>query len=154
VGAPGQPQPGVPNQPQPGVPEEPKPGLPGSPQPNQGPTVAITGTVDYPAWRTGSVRVDAFDGDHSAHGSKQPSVIASVRIDRIGAFSLLVPQGAGKVYVEAAVDEDGDGRPGPQDPQGVADRYPVTVGTETVSGLTIRLVKRPPPAGGGSASDF
>ena len=57
--------------------------------------------------------------------------------------------GAGKVYVEASVDEDGDGRPGPQDPQGKADRFPVTVGDEGVDGLEIRLIKREPPPGSG-----
>jgi hypothetical protein len=52
-------------------------------------------------------------------------VLSVQNLERPGAFSLAVPKSAAKAYVEAAVDEDGDGRPGPLDPQGQADRYPV-----------------------------
>ena len=114
----------------------------------------VGGKVEFAAWRVGSVRIDAFDGDHSQHGT-QPGIVATTKIDRPGDFHLIIPQGAGKVYIEASIDEDADGNPGPQDPQGRAERYPVTVGTDPVVGLRIALTKQPPPPGGkGKGDDF
>ncbi len=149
-------QPGMPGQPAPGIPEEPKPGTPGSPGAAAGPTVEVRGKVSFDAYSRGEVRIDAFDGDHSRHGS-QPGIVASIRLPRPGDFVLAVPQGTGKVYVEAAIDEDGDGKPGPQDPQGRAERYPVTVGESPVDGLRINLKKQAPPPSGegkGKGDDF
>ena len=136
----------------PGKAEPPAPGAPGSPPPILGPTVTISGFVVYSSWRKGGVRVDAFDGDHTRHGT-QPGVVATARLDKPGAFSLTVPQNAGKVYVEAVVDEDGDGKPGPQDPMGTAERYPVTVETDPVDGLVVELIKHEPPPGGKKKKD-
>jgi hypothetical protein len=127
---------------------QPKPGEAGTPPPIAGPTVTIGGQVAYAGWRFGAVRIDAFDGDHSKHGT-QPGIVATTKIARPGDFSLVVPQGVGKVYVEASIDEDADGKPGPQDPQGRAERYPVTVESTAVEGLRITLTKQPPPPGGG-----
>ena len=112
----------------------------------------VDGTVEYAAWKQGRVRIDAFDGDHTVHGNR-PGVVASARLERPGKFSLLVPQGSGRIYVEAVVDEDGDGKPGPQDPRGTADRYPVTIEEEAVVGLSIKLVKHDAPGGKGT-QDF
>ncbi len=160
----------------PGVPEQPKaapegspgggrPGIPGvgapsgnggavaAPPPPSGPTVTVSGVIVYAGWKAGEVRIDGFDGDHSRH-STQPGVVASTRIDRPGPFTLTVAQQLGKLYIEAVVDEDKDGRPGPLDPQGAADRYPVTVAAKDVVGLTITLAKREPPPGGGKGKDF
>ncbi len=122
------------------------------PPPDAGPTVTVEGVVEYTKWRAGGVRIDAFDGDHTVHGNR-PGVVASARLDRPGAFTLQVPQNSGRLYVEAVVDEDKDGRPGPQDPRGTADRYPVTVSESPIDGLTIRLVKLEAPSGKG-AQDF
>jgi hypothetical protein len=47
-----------------------------------------------------------------------------------------------------------DGRPGPQDPQGKADRSPVTVESSPVSGLTVTLTRREPPPGSNTQDDF
>ncbi len=129
------------------------PGDPATPPPSAGPTLTVTGTVVYAAWKKGEVRVDAFDGDHSVHGT-HPGVVASARMAKPGAFTLTVPQSAGKLYIEAVVDEDQDGRPGPQDPMGTADRYPVTVATSTVEGITIKLVKHEAPVNGKGKGDF
>jgi hypothetical protein len=118
-----------------------------------GPTVTLSGTVVYPGWSRGSVRVDVFDGDHTVHGT-HPGVVASARLDKPGPFSVAVPENAGKLYVEAVVDEDLDGRPGPQDPMGTAERYPVTAGTTPVTGLTVTLVKHAAPGGGPKKGDF
>ncbi len=165
-GDPSQPSPtgrGVPDEPSPAPPGAPgggKPGIPGDPgaRPGgvarvEGPAVAVAGTVAYAGWRAGQVRIDAFDGDHTRHGT-QPGVVASARLDRPGPFSIDVPQGAGKLYFEAVIDEDGDGKPGPQDPMGTADRYPVTVGTTPITGLTITLKRREPPPGGKKQGDY
>lgn len=146
-GAPGAPAPGKPVEPAPGIPEEPAPANPGSPQPGSGPTVTLSGTVEYAAWTTGAVRITAFDADHSRPSPTPPRVVGAGTIERPGPFTISVPEGAGKVYVEAAIDEDADGRPGPLEPQGRASRYPVTVGDDPVEGLTVELHKREPPPG-------
>lgn len=146
-GAPGAPTPGIPDEPTPGKPDEPPPGG-GAAGAAQGPTVAVSGTVVYAGWKAGSIRLTAFDGDHGARAGGNPKVIGFGEIARPGPFTFAVPEKAGKVYVEASLDEDGDGRPGPQDPQGKADRFPVTVGEDAVDGLTVTLEKRPPPPGG------
>lgn len=158
----------------PGVPVEPKPAPEGSPgggtpgipgvgsssgkgaaaaPPPSGPTVTISGVIAYAGWKGGEVRIDGFDGDHSKHGL-HPAVVTSTRIDRPGPFTLTVAQGLGKLYIEAAVDEDKDGKPGPLDPAGAADRYPVTVGDKDIVGLAITLIKREPPPGAGKGKDF
>jgi hypothetical protein len=133
-----------------GVPSQPLPG--GAPPPAGGaplgPTVAVSGTIEYAAWKAGSIRITAFDGDHAVTSGKRPNVVGFGEIARPGPFTLNVTENAGKVYVEATLDEDGDGRPGPLDPQGKPARFPVTVGTEPITGLAIALKRRDPPPGG------
>lgn len=160
-GSPSAPQPGAgagaavdPGAPRPGVPTEPAPGIPSQPPPGSGaggttgPTVKVSGTVVFAGWKGGRVKITAFDGDHGAAAGGHPKVIGMAELDRPGAFVVPVAQGAGKVYFEASIDEDGDGRPGPLDPQGKADRFPLTVAASAVEGLTITLVRREPPPGG------
>lgn len=130
-----------------------QPGDPTTPPPASGPMITVTGTVVYGAWKKGEVRIDAFDGDHSVHGT-HPGVVASARITRPGAFTLTLPENAGKLYIEAVVDEDQDGRPGPQDPMGTAERYPITIATTTVEGISIKLVKHEAPTDGKGKGDF
>jgi hypothetical protein len=156
--------PGSPGALAPGIPEEPAPGDPNTPPPPggatplqplpgsgglvvRGPSVDVSGLVAYEGWRTGKVKITAFDGDHSAASNKHPKVVGIAEIDRPGAFSMKVPASVGQIYVEASVDEDDDGRPGPLDPQGQADRFPVTVGTDPIDDLTITLQRREPPPG-------
>lgn len=153
-GKPGEPAPGgatgalaagVPEPPKPGIPDEPAPGKPGEPPPVQGPSVKVSGEVRFDSYKAGKVKVTAFDGDHSAHGATPPKVVGAVDIDAPGSFTMVVPQNCGKLYVEAVADEDLNGRPGPLDPQGTADRYPVTVREVDVSGLVVSLTRRDPP---------
>lgn len=148
---PGSPRPGIPVEPAPGIPSEPPPGQGGGGP--QGPTVAVSGEVVYAGWKAGRVKIAAFDGDHAASAGSRPKVIAMTELDRPGPFTVQVAENAGKVYFEASVDEDGDGRPGPLDPQGKADRFPVTVAAKAVTGLEIEVTKRAPPPGGRGA-DF
>lgn len=154
-GAPGGGAPGIPGQEGgAGVPGAGgQPGDPATPPPTSGPTITVTGTVVYSAWKKGEVRVDAFDGDHSVHGT-HPGVVASARLTKPGSFTLTVPENTGKLYIEAVVDEDQDGRPGPQDPMGTAERYPVTVETSPVEGIAIKLVKHEAPTDGKGKGDF
>jgi hypothetical protein len=177
-GAPGEPPPGVPEEPspgvpgsptvatpggaatvavgspRPGVPTEPAPGIPSQPPPGSGtggptgPTVKLSGTVVYPGWKAGKVKLTAFDADHAAGAGGHPKVIGFSELDRPGAFVVPIAEGAGKVYLQASIDEDGNGGPGPLEPQGKASRYPVTVGTSAIDGLEIVLTKREPPPGG------
>ena len=161
-GVPGEPTPGVaaptaagvPSAPAPGIPVAPKPAPAGAPQPNSGPQVAISGTVQFADYKTGSVRVTVFDADHSKPSSTPPRVLGVAQFASPGAFTVNVPVGSGKVYMEGSVDEDGDGRPSPQEPQGKADRYPVTVGTAPVTDMLIALERRAPPPSGEKKDDF
>jgi hypothetical protein len=148
-GAPAAPKPGIPTPPKPGIPTQPPPGgKPGVPGQVSGPTVEVRGSITWAGWRAGEVKITAFDGDHSgAAGARAPKVVAFASVPRPGAYTLLVPQDAGKVYLEAAVDIDGDGRPGPLEPQGRADRYPVTVGRAAIDGVDIALKEREAPPG-------
>ncbi len=149
AGQPAAPKPGIPTPPAPGVPTQPPPGGKlGVPGQVSGPTVAVKGTVVWAGWRAGEVKITAFDADHSGTaGARSPKVVAFASVGRPGPYSLLVPQNAGKVYLEAAVDADGDGRPGPLEPQGRADRYPVTVGNTPIDGVDISLREREAPPG-------
>lgn len=160
-GVAGQPTPGVAGQPTPGVGQptpvkapDPAPAPPGTPQPNAGPQVTITGTVTFSTYKSGAIRITVFDGDHSKPSSSPPRVLGMAEITGPGAFSLTVPEASGKVYLEGSIDEDGDGRPGPQEPAGKADRYPVTVGTAPVTGITVTMERIAPPPSGPRKEDF
>lgn len=161
-GVPGEPVPGVapataagvPSAPAPGVPVAPKPAPAGAPQPNSGPQVAISGSVQFDDYKRGSVRVTVFDADHSKRSATPPRVLGVAEVAAPGSFTVNVPVGSGKVYIEGSVDEDGDGRPSPQEPQGKADRYPVTVGSTLVTDMVIVLERRAPPPSGEKRDDF
>lgn len=175
AGIPDPPKPGIPEEPAPGRPDEPPPANPGDPeapkpgQPAPGtpsaptpgrpaeqqlPKVEVAGNIVFPGWKTGKVRVSAFDGPHAEHAGSQPRIIGEVKLEKPGPFTMQVPQKAGAVYLEAAVDEDADGRPGPLDPQGNADSYPLQVGESPVSGVIISLSRREPPPGAPRKDDF
>lgn len=145
---------GVPSAPQPGVPVEPKPAPPGTPQPNAGPQAVLSGSVVFPTYTKGVIRVTVFDGDHSNLAAKPPRVLGMTEIDKPGTFSVSVPAGSGKVYIEGSIDENDDGRPGPQEPQGRAARYPVTVGTTAVTDIGVTLQRAAPPPSGEKQDDF
>jgi hypothetical protein len=98
--------------------------------------------------------VSAFDGPHAEHAGNQPKIVGEARLEGPGPFSIEVPASALNVYLEAAVDEDGNGRPGPLEPQGAADRYPVSVEGGAQSGIVITLSRRAPPPGGAPKDDF
>jgi hypothetical protein len=67
-----------------------------------------------------------------------------VNLDRPGPFEVQVPASAARVWLGAYVDEDLDGRPGPQDPSGWYSKNPVL--TEGgADGIVIELVRQPPP---------
>ncbi len=150
--------PGVAGSPPPGIPSQPTPGIPSQPPPGggfatNGPTVSLSGTIVFPSYKNGKVRITGFNSDHAANTRSRPDVIGMAEIAAPGPFTMTVPQNAGKIYLEASVDENGDGRPGPLDPQGKADRFPVTAGTAPVTGLTVTLTRREPPPGG-RGTDF
>jgi hypothetical protein len=140
-----------------GVPVPPKPGNPRVPPPGgklgapagggrpMGVGVRLTGTVVYAGWTRGDVRIAAFDGDHALRSGKPPRVLAFATVARPGPFVLELPENAGPVYLEASIDLDGDGKPGPLDPQGRADRFPVSVARAPVEGLRIALRRSDPP---------
>ncbi len=166
AGRPEAPKPGVPEEPKPGIPDQPPPegaqaapgpGIPTPPTPGSsfsGPRVAVSGTIDFPSYKGGMVRVSAFDGPHAEHAGNQPKIVGEARLERPGPFTIEVPESAKNVYLEAAVDEDGNGRPGPLEPQGSADRYPVQVDSGPQSGIVVTLSRRAPPPGGAPKDDF
>ena len=158
-GSPGSPTPGIPGSPgspAPGIPGSPgsNPAPPGTPQPNAGPQVTISGAVVFSTYKAGSIRVTVFDGDHSKPSTSPPRVLGMVEVQGPGPFAVDVPENAGKVYIEGSIDEDGDGRPGPQEPAGKADRYPLTIVTTPVDGVSVELDRIAPPPSGERKDDF
>ncbi len=147
AGVPGAPAPGIPTPPKPGIPTQPPPG--GGGMRYDGPTITVTGMVSFPAWKRGKVKVVAFDGDHSVRGAKPPSVVGEATLERPGAYTLTLPASKGRVWIEGTVDADENGRPGPLDPSGMAERTPVTLGTTSITSLDITITEREPPGDGG-----
>lgn len=145
---------GVPTEPTPVIVADPKPAPPGTPQPNAGPQIIISGTVTFSTYKAGDVRITVFDGDHSKPSTSPPRVLGMAEIAGPGAFSVAVPENVGKVYIEGSIDEDGDGRPGPQEPAGKADRYPLTVGVAAIKGVAVELNRIAPPPSGEHKGDF
>jgi len=107
-----------------GQPEQPAPGVPDEPSPGgievMGPSVVLSGTVDVPGWKGGTIRIDIFDGDQQAAAStpdKRPRVVAMARLEKPGPFEMRVPTTAAKVWLGAYADENADGKPDPTDPE-------------------------------------
>jgi hypothetical protein len=153
AGVPGEPGEGLPDEPEPGIPEPPAPGDPSQPPPPGGadpgtqpsiPRSAVSGVVRYEAYRQGSIRVDVFDGDQrdlSAH----PGVVAWADLPAPGPFTVQVPTSAGKVWLSAYNDANGNGRPDDQDPRGYDEGSPVGVEGGDVTGVVIALKYEPQP---------
>lgn len=142
---PGEPEPGDPGSPSPGVPDPPAPGAPGT----DGPTVALTGTVQVESWAGGPIRIDIFDGDQqaAANSGKRPSVVGQARLDKPGPFEVRVPEGIAGVWIGGFADENRNGRPDPRDPSGWFGGNPVSAeGDQT--GISLQLRSAPPPGGG------
>ncbi len=156
-GKPVEPAPGRPDQPPPGSATQPppgsgEPGAPGAPTP---PTPAAPGTVDGPSvtirgevrvedYELGSVRIDVFDGDQRKLDGPRPSVVGVLTLERPGPFELQVPASAERIWLGAYIDENLDGRPGPQDPSGWYAGNPVST-AGGASGIVIELTRQPPP---------
>jgi hypothetical protein len=111
--------------------------------------VNLSGRVEFAAFDGGLLRVDIFDGDNLRHGSKRPSVVATVELDAPGSFTVAVPVSAEYVWVSAFNDADRNDRPGPLDPSGSYDGNPVPTGKGDQSNLTVRLIARDAPQNGG-----
>ena len=119
-------QPG--EQPTLGVPEEPLPGVPAPPravvlddqpeQPSALEQIEISGVILVQGWNGNEIRIDIFDGDQRQIGGNRPSVISSSSVNKPGAYKISIPKGDGKYWIGAYVDQNGDGRPGKQDPSG------------------------------------
>jgi len=154
AGSPIQPPPGAPNQPQPGVPEDPTPGAPGAPQdqtapataPEDGPSVTLKGRVRYAEYKSGKVRVDVFDGDQRDF-SKRPGVVGWAELTAPGDFEVTVPTSAGKVWLSAFNDANGNGAPDDMDPTGHLEDNPIRLSDDTLTGLVIDLEYNPRPEG-------
>lgn len=154
---PGDPAPAAPSEPSPGAAAEPTPGRPAEPTPvapeappptaERGPT--LRGTVVLPEGVEGTVKVDVFDGDQRAasQGGSRPRVVGVARLDGAGSFSVRVPPGVDEVWVGAFADTDGDGRPGPSDPQAWFAGNPVRL-DPAPSPIELRLEVAGPPPGG------
>ncbi|MFZ5479392.1 MAG: hypothetical protein ACOZNI_21690 [Myxococcota bacterium] len=145
TGVAGSPAPGVPAEPPPGVPTEPPPGNPFEGAGDGAGGLDVTGTIEFSGFKAGPIRITAFDGDHSAGAGGHPKVVAFGSVDKPGPFTLKVPANTGNIWIEATIDEDGDGRPGPLDPAGLADKSPVKIGAAPVSGLRIVVARHEPP---------
>ena len=148
-GDPVQPAPGDPESPPPGRASAPPPGVPEQPPPGgravvAGPKVTLSGQVVLADYDMGTVRIDIFDGDQKNLNGPRPMVVAVLELERPGSFEVQVPASTPKVWLGAYVDENLDGRPGPQDPSGWYTGNPVDTegGAE---GIVIQLQRQPPP---------
>lgn len=150
-GRPVQPTPGRPDEPPPGSAAQPPPGagVPGTPAPAtpgtvDGPSVTIRGEVKVEDYELGSVRIDVFDGDQRKLDGPRPSVVGVLTLERPGPFEIQVPASAAQIWLGAYIDENLDGRPGPQDPSGWYAGNPVST-AGGASGIVIELIRQPPP---------
>jgi len=118
------------------------PGQPGS----DGPQVRVEGTITVPDWKPGgSVRIDVFDGDQRDLSAPRPSVVGMARLSEPGAFSVSVPASAGRVWLGAYADLNGDDRPSPSEPSGWYGGNPIDL-SGAATGIDLRLtVEAPPP---------
>ena len=106
--------------------------------PKDGPFITISGTVNVEGWSGKKVRIDIFDGDQRNIGGQRPSVIISKTLSKIGSFDIDLPQSDTQLWIGAYIDEDEDGRPGPQDPSGWYASNPVSASKDH-SGITVNL---------------
>ncbi len=106
--------------------------------------MVISGEVRLADYDMGTVRIDVFDGDQKDLDGPRPSVVAVAQLDRPGPFTINVPASKPAIWIGAYVDEDLNGRPGPQDPSGWYSGNPVDTegGAE---GLIIELERQAPP---------
>lgn len=145
-GKPGEPPPGKPGDPPPGAPGEPAPGKPGAPDGigvPDGPTATLRGTITLADWTQGAIRIDVFDGDHSALGGPRPGIVTRAEVEKPGPFEIVVSEGS-RVWLSAFNDENLDGRPSPIEPYGEYASNPV-VANGDVDGIELVLVRRDPP---------
>ena len=106
--------------------------------PKDGPFIKIAGTVVVDGWSGKKIRIDIFDGDQQNIGGQRPSVIISKTLSAIGNFEIDLPKSDSQLWIGAYIDEDEDGRPGPQDPSGWYGSNPISASKDH-SGITVRL---------------
>ena len=83
-------------------------------------------------------KIDIFDGDQQNIGGQRPSVIISKTLSKIGSFEIDLPKSDTQLWIGAYIDEDEDGRPGPQDPSGWYTSNPISASKDH-SGITVNL---------------
>ena len=79
-----------------------------------GPKIKITGEIKVKNWSKKPIRVNIFDGDHQK--GEKAQIVVSEWVKSPGKFSIVVPKGKKSLWIEANIDEDEDGKPGPKDP--------------------------------------
>lgn len=139
-GADGAPKPppgqeGVPNEPEPGVPEEPEAAPPGSPggaahagkeagQEVSGPQVIVRGEVKGEPG-VGKIRIDLFDGDQRNVSGPRPKVVGVHELEGLGAFAISIAESAGRIWLGAYRDVNGNKRPDKGEPFGWYSKNPI-----------------------------
>jgi hypothetical protein len=108
------------------------------PKPKPDEFVVFEGTISVNDWSGKPIRIDVFDGDQRNIGGKRPSVIISETVNKIGTFSIEIPQKDVMVWIGGFIDEDQDGRPGPKDPSGWYTGNPVSA-KDNQKGITFSL---------------
>jgi len=106
--------------------------------------VSFSGEIRVENWSGKPIRIDIFDGDQRNIGGKRPSVVRSEIITTTGPFTLFVPKSELQLWIGAYIDEDQDGRPGPQDPSGWYSANPVTASSaQTDISISLELLNDP-----------
>ena len=111
---------------------------PPPPNPKDGEFITIKGTIDAHNPNNRPIRIDIFDGDQQNIGGKRPSVVVSTTIEKGTTFEIALPKEEQMLWLGAYIDEDGDGRPGPNDPSGWFSGNPVS-GNQDRSQISLQL---------------
>ena len=102
---------------------------PGEPAPQDplggGPKVEISGEIKVKNWSQKPIRVNVFDGDHQK--GEKAQIVVSEWVKSPGKFSIKIPKSEKAVWLEANIDEDEDGKPGPKDPISWYSKNPLIV---------------------------
>ena len=89
-----------------------------------GPKIEISGEIKVKNWSQKPIRINVFDGDHQK--GEKAQIVISEWVKTPGKFSLQIPKSEKSIWLEANIDEDEDGKPGPKDPIAWYSKNPLT----------------------------
>jgi hypothetical protein len=112
----------------------------------EGEGVKLSGTVSYAGDQEGDLRVELLQ---STDAESPPALLHAINLDKLGPWSVVVPEDLGEIRLVAYIDLDQNG-PSPGEPMAMLD-HGVQIGTDPVQGidLVIEDGAEPPTTPGG-----